>query len=158
MTVRSSRAKFVPDYEGSVVLRDVTDGAETSTATETAVSLNELDGAYWDDGKDIPGGLVIVHLHITAADKTTGDEAYTFDLMVDDTSDLSNTPRSVATLTFAAGQISTGVYRMAFFSDQIQFIDTDSSGTDKWIAIKATLAGTTPSVTYGAWIGENRGA
>lgn len=158
MAVRSSRAKFLTDTASSVVLRNVSDGAETATATETAVALGELDTAWWHDGKDIPGGVFEVNINVTAADVTTGDETYQFDLMVDDAAALNDTPRSIGTLAFAAGVLVAGVYRMYVASDQIKYIDTDSSGTEKYIGIKATLGGTTPSVTYGASIGKVLGA
>ena len=158
MTVNSSRSKFLVDTAAQVLLRNVADGAETSTATETAVSLNELDTAWWHTGNDVPGGVVEVNIHVTAADITTADETYTFDLVVDDTSGLSDTPRVISSLPFAAGRLVPGTYRMYFAADQIKALDPDTSGTDKWLAIRATLGGTSPSVTYGAYISYCLGA
>jgi hypothetical protein len=152
MGVNQSRVRAIYDADAAVLLRDVADGAETSTATETAVSLNELDTAFWQDGNEIPYGLIEVGVHITAIDRTTGDETYTFDLIVDDTSNMSDTPKVVASLT---GITTAGFYTMYVDSKNIPLIDSDTSGTDKWIAIKATLGGTTPSVTYGAWMSKS---
>lgn len=152
MGVNQSRVRAIYDADAAVLLRDVADGAETSTATETAVSLNELDTAFWQDGNEIPYGLIEVGVHITAIDRTTGDETYTFDLIVDDTSNMSDTPKVVASLT---GITTAGFYTMYVDSKNIPLIDSDTSGTDKWIAIKATLGGTTPSVTYGAWMAKS---
>lgn len=152
MGVNASRVKYIMDTDSAVLLRNISDGAETSTATETAVSLNELDTAYWDNN-EIPYGIVAVEVFITACDRTTGDETYVLTLQVDDTSGMSDTPVTVATLTLL--NTYTGVYHLYFDSKNIPGVDTDSSGTDKWLAIKATLGGTTPSITYGAWIAKS---
>lgn len=156
MGVNSTRVKYLMDTAAAVTLRDYDDGAETSTATETAVSLSELDGAYWQDGKEIPNGTIAVQVFITACDFTTGDETYVLDLLVDDTSDMSNTPVSVAKVTVPGG--TTGPIVMLVDAKSIPTLDTDSSGADKWIAIKATLGGTSPSITYGAWMAKDLGA
>lgn len=152
MGVLASKVKVQYDAAASVLLRNASDGAETATATETAVSLSELDGAYWQTEGDIPHGVIEVIVHISALD-TTSDETYVIDLVVDDTSNMSDTPRVVGTLNLAARQ--TGVYSMYVDSRNIPKLDIDSSGTDKWMAIRATLGGTTPSITYGAWISRS---
>lgn len=153
MGITSSRVNEIIDLDDAVTLRDATDGAETATATETAVSLQELDSAYWHNG-EIPHGVFKVVFHVTAVDRTTGDETYTLSLVVDDTADMSDTPATVAALAITAA----GVYTMFVDSKNIPQVNADSSGADKWIAAKATLAGTTPSITYGAWIARTRGA
>lgn len=150
MTVTSSRVRALLDTDASVTLRNVTDGAETSTATETAVSLNELDNAFWDDGNQIPYGTFTVAIHVTAIDRTTGDETYTLALLVDDTSNLSDSPVTVASISIS----QVGYYTLVVDSKNIPLLDPDTSGTDKWLAIRATLGGTTPSITYGAWLAK----
>ena len=153
MGVNASRIKYMTDTDASVTLRAIADGAETSTATETAISLNELDGAYWNDGNEIPYGLIAVEILVTACDSASTDETYVLTLQVDDTSDHSNSPVTVWTQTIARG--FTGPIHALVDCKNIPLQDTDSSGTDKWIAIKATLGGTTPSITYGAWIAKS---
>lgn len=155
MTVNASRGKFLPDYDDSVVLRDIADGAETATAIEASVALNELDTAWWHDGKDIPAGIAVVHIHVTAAAIDGTDEAYTFDLLVDDAAAMNDTPRAIASLAFAAGVLTPGVYRLPVALDQIKYLDTDSSATEKYLAIRCTHAGSSSSVTYGAFLGKN---
>lgn len=153
MSVKSSRTKYLLDTAAAVTLRDIDDGAETSTATETAVSLNELDTAYWHDGNEIPYQVIVVQFNITACESTDGDETYTLSILVDDTSDLSNNPVTVWTLAVPRG--TTGAFTAYVNAADIPLVDTDTSGTDKWIAVKATLAGTTPSITYGASMVKN---
>ena len=78
MGVKASRVKAMFDTDASVTLRDVASGAVTSTTTETAVSLGELDTAYWEDGAQgsttgrIPFGVMQVEIDITACD--SGEE------------------------------------------------------------------------------------
>lgn len=153
MGVNSSRARKMFETAAAATLRNVTDGAETSTATETAVSLNELDTAYWHDGKEIPYSNIVVGIHVTASDFTTGNETYSLTIQVDDTSDHSNSPVTVWTQAVVGG--FTGYIEAVIPAANIPLLDTDSSGTDKWIAIKATLAGDTPSITYGAWMAKD---
>ena len=150
MTVTASRVRALIDTDASVTLRNVADGAETATATETAISLNELDNAFWDDGNQIPYGTFTVAVHVTALDKTDGNETYVLSLLVDDTSNLSDSPVTIASMTI----VSTGYYTFVVDSKNIPLLDPDTSGTDKWLAIGATLGGTTPSITYGAWLAK----
>jgi hypothetical protein len=153
MGVNASRVKYLMDTEDAVVLRDITDGAETSTATEAAVSLNELDTAEWDDGKVIPYGVIAVQIYVTACDSTDGTETYTLSIQVDDVEAQSDTPVTVWSQAIARG--FTGAITAYIDAKTIPLLDTDSSGTDKWMAIKATLGGDTPSITYGAWIAKS---
>lgn len=150
MSVNASRYKALRDTDASVVLRDVADGAETSTATETAVGLNELDLAYWQDGKEIPYGVLHIVIHVTALDATTGDETYTLSLIVDDALAMNDSP--VTVWSQAIANTFTGVLDVFLDTKNIPKLDTDSSGTEKYLAVKATLGGTTPSLTYGAFI------
>lgn len=150
MTVNPGRVTALYDAEASATLRSST-SAITSTTTDTAISLNELDTAFWHDGNEIPYGLMEISIAVTALDLTTGDETYTIEVLVDDTSDMSNTPRTVATLAVRA----VGFYKVFVDSKNIPLLDSDTSGADKWMAIKATLAGTTPSLTYNAWLSKS---
>lgn len=150
---QASKVKALYDAASTALLRNVADGAETSTATEAAVPLNILDAAYWQSGnKLVPHGVLEITIHVTALDTTTGDETYTLALMVDDASAMNDTPLAVWTQTITA----TGVYTALVDSDTIAKVIADKSGTDLWMAIRATLGGTTPSLTYGAWISASR--
>lgn len=150
MGIKASRVKYMVDADESVVLRDIADGAETSTATEAGVSLKELDAAYWHNN-EIPQGILAVAIHVTALDVADADETYTLSLLVDDTSDMSDSPATVGSITIGA----TGVYYMYVDSRVVEALNAESSGADKWMAIRATLGGTTPSITYGAWIAKS---
>lgn len=152
---KASKVNTMFDVAAGVTLRDITDGAETSTATETPISLSELDTAYWHNG-EIPHGVFEVVVYVTACDAADGDETYVFSLQVDDAAAHNDSPVTIATATWVRG--TTGVFKFLVDSKSIPVLDTDSSGTDKWLAIKATLGGTSPSITYGAFIAKSLSA
>lgn len=150
MAVNASKNRFLYDVDASILLRDIDDGAETATATETAVSLDELDTAYWHNN-EIPHGVFAVVVNVSAINLSTN--TYALSLVVDDTSDLSDSPVTIATYNIT----TTGVYVFFVDSKTIPGLDSDSSGTDKWLAARVTVAGTpsSPSITYGAFIAKS---
>lgn len=150
MGVNQSRSPYTYDGADAVVLRDVTDGAETSTTTEAGISLSELDHAYWHSN-EIPHGVLAVVVHVTALNLSTN--TYTFAVVVDDTANMSDTPTVVASAAISA----TGLYVFYIDSALIKALDTETSGADKWIATRVTTGGTpdSPSFTYGAWIAKS---
>lgn len=150
MGVNASAGKYILDVDASVTLRDIADGAETATATETSVSLNLLDAAYWHNN-DVPNGMMAVAVHITAAVDTDATETYVLDLVVEDDVALGS-PTPVASLTVPSG--TTGFVTMLVDSRTIEALHTTFASTDLWMGIRATLAGTAPSITYGAWIAK----
>lgn len=152
MAVKASRVAAVFDADASVTLRSSTAGAITSTATETAISMHEIRGAYWQDGDEIPYGVFDVWVDVTSFDHTTGDETYTLALVIDDTSGLSDSPVTLFSVLLPA---AVGVYRFCLDSKTIALLNPDHSGTDQWLAVRMTLAGTTPSINYSAWLGRN---
>ena len=147
MTVNAGRVRALYDADASVVLRSSTSNI-TATATDTAVSLNELDTAYWHDGNAIPYGDIEIAVNVASVDRTTGDETYVIEVIVDDTSDMSDTPSVVATLSVRAA----GFYTLCVDSKNIPLLDPDTTGADKWMAIRATLSGNTPILNYQAWM------
>lgn len=150
MGVNASKVKYLLDVDAGVTLRNAADGAEVATATEAAVSLKELDSAYWHSN-EIPHGVFAVAVHVSDID-IAGTNSYVLALLVDDTSDLSDSAVKVAEYVIT----SAGFYVFYVDSKTIPKLDPDSSGTDKWLGIRATLAGdSTPSITYGAWIAKN---
>lgn len=149
MPANSSRSKFLIDVDPNVVLK--TPGTVTSTTIETSVPLNELDDAYWQDG-EIPKSNIRAVVHVTAMDRTTADETYVLDLIVDDASAQNDSPVVIASLTLTGKPV--GVYEILADPDNIPKLDADTSGSEKYLAIRATLGGTTPSITYGAWLAK----
>jgi hypothetical protein len=150
--IKASAVKYGFDVDASVTLRDIADGAETATALETPVNLNLLDAAYWQTNT-LPYNTLMVVVHVTANDFTTMDETVVLTLEVDDDAALADTPTVVSTLTLSGGL--TGVFYMPVDARTIEGLVSDWSGDVAYMGIRATLGGTTPSVTYGAWIAKD---
>lgn len=156
MGANASKVKSLIDLADTVVLRDVADGAETTTATETAVPLHELDTAYWHNN-EIPHGVMEIMIHVTNTVSSEGDETYNLALLVDDVSAMNDSPVTVWSQDIARG--FTGVLYAYVDSQNIPKLDTDSSGTEKYMAVKATITGgNPPGITYGAYITKSRRA
>jgi hypothetical protein len=154
MGANASRVKALFDVADAVTLRDITDGAETATATELGVSLNELDAAYWQGGEQ-PNGILRVVFNITeaATDGAGTAETYVLSLLVDDVAAMNDTPTTVWSQAIATG--FTGVLYAYVDARNIQVLDTESSGSDKFIASRITITGDDPSFTYGAWLDKS---
>lgn len=152
MGVNASRVKYLKDVAAAVTLRDVADGAEApsgSSVWETAVSLNELNTAYWHN-YEIPNGVFVVEVEVTAINASTN--VYTLSLRVDDVLAQNNSPVTIASMVVSA----TGVYHFYIDSKDIPQLDTDHSSAGKFIAIGVTESGTpsSPSITYGAYMAK----
>ena len=140
----ASRVQYPVDVDASVLLRASDAAAVTSTAIGTPVDLKELDGAYWDDGTEIPHGKFVIEGVVTAR-AAGGTNAYSIDVVVDDVVGMNDTPVQIATKTITA----VGPFRFVIDSKDIPSRDPDSSGTSKWLALRHTISGdTSPSLTY----------
>lgn len=143
MANMSGKVKREFDAAAAVTLRALTDGSETADAAETGVALNTLSGAYWDNN-DQPNGDIRVSVHVTALDKTTGDETYDIYFETDSTLGFASAVE-VARL-FHVG--ATGYYEVVIPSTLIEALDP----TAKYLRARLDVAGTTPIITYGAWM------
>lgn len=121
-------------FDKQLELRDIADGAETSTATETGITFPVRQA-----------GEFKAVFYVSALDTDSGNETYSFSIVVADTTgNLSGSGVTVAT----AAIVSTGVYEIALSSELISALDADAGA----ITCKATLGGTTPSITYGCFL------
>ena len=151
MGVNASRVRMQQDKAASVTLRNAAEGAETATATETAISVNLLKGAYWQDGHEVPHGVFEIGVDVQDAQVGTA-ATYDFSIVGDDTANLSDTPVTFFSVRLP---VAVGFYRFALDSKTLMGLDSDQSGADYWIASKITIGGTGGSITYGAWIGKS---
>lgn len=79
-----------------------------------------------------------------AADFTTGNETYAFSVTTDDNASLSS-DTTIATKTIVATDLT---------ANSLHSIDIPSNvNTERYLGLVATLGGTTPSITYTAWLG-----
>lgn len=154
MGANASRVNQLLDTLAAVTLRAAGSAAVTSTGTNTAISLNELRTAYWHN-YEIPHGKMVVGYVISACVSDDGDETYTLAIKVDDTSGLSDSPVTVDIFTVVRG--TTGFFTRIVDCKDIPGLDSDHSGSGKWIGVTHTLGGTSPSLTYSAWIARSLG-
>lgn len=153
MGVKASRVKHQVDTDASVVLRNGADGTEGSTVTEAGVSLKELDAAYWQDG-EIPHGVFEIAVNVLTL-VAGGTNAYTLSFVADDTANMSDTPTTLISKPITR----TGMHYFTLDSRDIPLDDPESSGLDKWLASRITIAGdTAPAINYDARITKSKGA
>jgi hypothetical protein len=117
-------------FDKQLELRNVADGAETSTATETGIAFDALMAG---DFKAI--------IYVTAV-AATGTKAISIE--TDSEVAFGDSPVSIASATITG----IGVYELPMSASQIAKLDPNAAA----IRAKATLGGTTPSVTYGAYL------
>lgn len=120
-------------FDKQLELRNVADGAETSTVAETGVAL---DVRAAGDFKAI--------FFVTALDTGDADETYVLSVDTDSVAAFSDDPVEVGRVTVTG----TGVFEIPLSGAQIEKLDPNAAA----IRAKATLGGTTPSITYGAYL------
>lgn len=136
--MRAGRNRFALDAE--LFLKN--DKAAAITATETTSYFNlTLATAEWANGEVSSKQEFVVVVHVETLDDTTGDETYTFALKV------ANADASVSKNFSSTAVTEPGQYVLPITREQI---DTVAAGEK--IAVVATLAGTTPSVKYFAYV------
>lgn len=114
----------------------------TATADTVKVPLNPLVKAYWDNGEQ-PNGDLVVHVAVDQADFTTGDETYGADVKVCN-ADGTGGVTIGAPLTFT----KAGYARVVLPVSEIQA----ALPTAALIYLNVKLAGTTPSCKLHAWL------
>jgi uncharacterized protein YfaS (alpha-2-macroglobulin family) len=116
--------------------------AVTASADIAALPLDKLVDVRPSSQRNKLGAqmrkIVIV---VNAIDKTTGDETYTFTAK---TGAVGSESVVVGTLAVA----TTGQYVLALDSDSIEKLDAAHAS----IELTLTVAGTTPSITFSAWM------
>lgn len=142
MPMMNGQGRRIPDFDPSVLLRDPAAANITATTAGTALTLNRLTQAYWDNS-ELPLGSFGVAFHVHTIDRTTGDETYTFEVQVASDSAFT-TPVTVATLP---GVVSRGYFELHLDGETLQDYTTGA-----WIRVRAVLGGTTPILGYGAWL------
>jgi hypothetical protein len=157
MGANASRGQNQLDVAASVTLK--AKGQISATAAETAISLSELNKAWWSNF-EIPHGKFVVNFAISATDRTTGDETYAFALLVDDVIAMNNSPVTIDQFTLvpvSANVGFVGTISRVIDSKDIPNLDIDHNGGDKFLQVSATLGGTTPVMTYACWISKSLG-
>lgn len=143
MARMNSKVRREFDAAAAVTLRDIDDGAETADAAEAGVALNTLTDAYWDND-EVPQGIFLVSFHVSARDVADADEVYDIYIEVDTASGFSSA-KEVARLKTIP---SVGYYEVPISSQLIEALESGATH----IRARLDVTGTTPSITYGAWM------
>lgn len=133
-------SSLIFDTETAVTLRDVTDGAETASAAEVGVAFDPDNYDY-----------VVVAINVTAIDSADADETYVLTVESDTAAAETNNVAQATLPNIRA--IGTGMYQVVLHAGTIKKLDSDAA----YLRVKATLGGTTPSITYGAWLAPVKG-
>ena len=120
-------------FDKQLELRDGTAAAITSTTSETGINV---DLTALTDYK--------VAINVTALDTADADEVYTLTIETDSLAAFTDAPVVQGTVVVA----TTGRHIVSLNRDNITKLDANAAA----IRVKATLAGTTPSITYGAFL------
>lgn len=131
-------SKAIYDAESTVLLRATGSAAITSTATSAV------------DFKIEAGGAFAVAINVEALDVADADETYSFSVVGQDAAGSND-----VTLLTTGPITSTG--------EHLIYVDADTAvkmagASVEKLALTATLGGTTPSLTYSAWLNPVRGA
>lgn len=154
MGANASRVQRHFDTAEEVTLRAEGGSDITGDALQLAVSLNELR-AYWHN-YEIPNGKMVIPVNVTKAD-TGGTNAYSLQVLVDDVEAMNDSPVEVARLVLKPGAL--GNFEIVVDSKAIPALDTDHSGSGKWLALKALVSGNgTPKLNFHSWIAKSFGA
>lgn len=145
MSKMNTKHRYIYDAAPATLFRARTAPAITATANSTEVVLDQLDG-YWNTAGELADETVAVIVNVTAIDATTGDETYSFALKATDGA--SAVQASVGLGTLAVNK--TGQYVFLVDVATAKLCDSDVAG----LIVTATLAGTTPSIAYHAWMSQ----
>jgi len=108
------------------------------TLAATGAGQNSIDlGSDRDIG---PGTPMFLVAQISAIDAASANETYVLDLQTDD-SDAFGSPTTIGTITIPRTSAVGSRFVLGF-----------PYGNERFLRINLTLGGTTPSITYSAWL------
>lgn len=119
--------------------------SDAQAVTADAVSTNTVDLSNVTPKRRIGDGEVLGFAMVVdvAADSTTGDETYTFEVLEDDAADLGS-PTVIASFTIAAGLLTAGSHWF--------FAIPPGKPTLRYIGMNYNVGGTSPSITVTTWL------
>lgn len=150
MAANASRVRKMYDGDASVVFRAAGSASVSADGYSTALSLNELDAAYWQTDGEIPEGYLVVGVLVEALNLAAAGPL-PIAVRVDDTNNMSDTPKEAARISVSA----TGYYEIVVAAKDIPKFDSESSGADKWAAIFIDVD-VSQTISYHAWIASSR--
>lgn len=137
--------RYIYDAAPSTLFRARTAAAIAATGNSNEVVLDKLDG-YWNTKGELADETLAVIVNVVAADRTTGNETYVLDLVATDGAGNAQTAVNLGGVTVTG----PGQYVILVDVATQKLVDADFAG----LRLATTLAGTTPSLTYHAWISQ----
>lgn len=129
--------------------------SDAQALTATAVGTNTLDlSVDRSIGNGEPVGILFVV--DVAADQTTGDEDYTFDVEYASAADQSAGQKTVGRRVFESGTPTAPAQDADLLVAGFQFVipipPTLLSESERYLGVRYTLAGTTPTITVSSYL------
>jgi len=148
MADMSGKVRSEFDAAAAVTLRNVADGAETGADTdyETAVALDKLVDAYWDNG-EVADGLIKINVFVTAV---TNANSNAYILLVEACEDSGGTGNVEVARLSVNPALGAEYYEIYVSSKMIAKLAPNADFIR--IGVTKTTSGGTPSITYGAWM------
>lgn len=160
MPVNASRVRAMYDAHASVVFRAAGSAPVTADGYSSALSLNELDQAYWQSPTpEMPYSYLVIGVLVEALDLTAGSgsgEPIILSARIDDTNNMSDSPAIVGRIDVDR----VGYYEIVVSAKDFPNLNADSSGADKWMALHVDLVtdggNDDQSISYHAWIARHK--
>ena len=129
--------------------------SDSQAVTTTAVGTNTVDLSV---ARSIGSGnpIAVVFVVEVAADQTTGDEDYTFDVEYSSSADQSTGYRTVGRAIFESGTPDAPARNadvlVAGATVVVLVPPVTSAEDERYIGVRYTTAGTTPTITVSAYL------
>lgn len=141
MAKMNSKFKYMLDAAPSITFRAPGSAAVTADAASDAITLDALDG-HWNTEGELADTTFAIVVHVTALDATTGDETYAIELEAGP----AGFGSSIKPQKFVVTE--TGQYVMLVDIDTLKALKADVAA----LRLAVDVGGTTPSITYNAYI------
>jgi len=140
MPSMNSKVKHIRDEDPAVELRAPGLAAATASGNGAALDLGKLTEAYWDNG-ELPWSTIAAQVVVSDADFADTDETYELTLAISNDGFVTSENVSRALVSKIGG------YVMAFDADTATDINEATE-----VRLSHTLGGTSPSITFHAWL------
>jgi hypothetical protein len=149
MARMNTKVRYLYDAGALTLLRARTDPAITATADSLEVAMTKSVGEWATPAEPAVETFAVV-INVTAFDKTTGDETYVITVKATNGAGAVLAGLSLGTVTVS----KIGQYAVLVDVPTALLQDATFDG----IKLTATLSGTTPILTYHAWLSMIEGA
>lgn len=145
MAKMNTSHRYIFDAAPATLFRGRDAVAITASAESDEVTLDEVLG-YWTDANELADETLAIVINVEAADATTGDETYTLVATCGADGAGGNDLNAIEVGTVEVEGPGQYVLLVDVPTVKLQYAAANTIG------ISATLAGTTPSLTYAAFM------